>query len=77
MDHSTHSNATNSWLFLIWITNWAMEPFANEKTCTLISKMQEATTTKTTIKDQIIEKNVMPNFLYIDCIGFGGKSHHN
>jgi hypothetical protein len=59
MDHLTHSNATNSWLFLLWITNWAMEPFTIWKS-TLISKMQETTTTKTTIKDQIIEKNVMP-----------------
>jgi hypothetical protein len=38
--------------------------------------MQEATT-ETTIKDQIIEKNVMPQKKIIDCIGFGEKSHHN
>jgi len=36
--------------------------------------MQEATTTKTTIKDQMIENNVMPKKnKIIDCIGLGGN----
>ncbi len=48
-----------------------------EQAHTLILEMQEATTTKTTIKKKIIEKNVVLENKFIDCTSFNKKSHHN
>lgn len=59
-DHLTRSNATNSWLFLIWITNWDMEPFTIWKNLHLDFKNARSDNNQNNNKRSNIEKNVMP-----------------